>query len=255
MRGIWIIAQNTFKEMIRDRILYGLLIFALLLIGFSLALGQLSFTEQVRISANFGFLGIHLSTVMLAIFLGGSLVVKEIDKKTILTLLVKPITRTQFLLGKSLGLILVMLTGVLGLGSILFLVLWMMSFDVGMGFIWGLLGILMEATLILSMSLCFSTFARPVTVASGVLGLFLIGHWLESLEFFIKKSDSVIYKMVGKLMVSTFPDLEVFNWRSLVIYHETVSTKQALFAVSYLVVWVSIFMLIASFIFSRKDLG
>src|SRR5436305_70886 len=104
MRAIYVIAVNTFHEIIRDRILYGILVFALLLIGISLALGQLSFAEQSRISANFGFTGIHLAAAILAIFIGSSLVSREIEKRTIMTLLVRPLSRTQFIIGKFLGL-------------------------------------------------------------------------------------------------------------------------------------------------------
>src|SRR4051812_34634381 len=99
MKPVWIIAKNTYREIIRDRILYGIVVFALMLVGLSLALGQLTFAEQAKISADFGFIGIQLSAVVLAIFVGSSLVAKEIEKQTILTLLARPITRTQFLLG------------------------------------------------------------------------------------------------------------------------------------------------------------
>ena len=103
MNAVRVIAINTFREIIRDRILYGILVFALLLIGLSLALGQLSFAEQSRISANFGFTGIHLSAAILAIFIGSSLVAREIEKRTIMTLLVRPLTRTQFITASFLG--------------------------------------------------------------------------------------------------------------------------------------------------------
>ncbi len=86
MRPVWVLALNTYKEVIRDRILYALILFAVLLIGLSLALGQLSFAEQARISANFGLTGIHLVVVALAIFVGSNLVYKEIEKKTIMTI-------------------------------------------------------------------------------------------------------------------------------------------------------------------------
>src|SRR3989344_2748310 len=100
MKIIRIIARNTYREIIRDRILYVLILFALLIIGVSLALGQLSFAEQTRISINFGFSAISLSTVVLAVFAGSTLVFKEIEKRTVLTLLARPITRSQFLIGK-----------------------------------------------------------------------------------------------------------------------------------------------------------
>ena len=91
MRSAFIIAINTFREIIRDRILYGIVVFALILLGVSLALGSLGIQEQVRISLNFGFMGIQLSLVVLAIFVGSTLVYKEIEKQTVTTLLARPL--------------------------------------------------------------------------------------------------------------------------------------------------------------------
>jgi Cu-processing system permease protein len=134
MRAMMIIASNTFREIIRDRILYGIVVFALLLIGLSLALGGLSFSEEARISANFGFTGIQLSTAVLAIFIGSTLVSRELEKQTILTLLARPITRTQFLLGKLLGLIFVIMTVMAGLALVLALVLMWLKLPIDMSF-------------------------------------------------------------------------------------------------------------------------
>ena len=119
MNAVFVIAKNTFREVIRDRILYSLVVFALLLVLLSLSLGQLSFDENIRLSANFGFTGIHISAMALAVFIGSTLVAKEIEKQTILTLLARPISRAQFIMGKALGLMAVVNVVVLSLGLIL----------------------------------------------------------------------------------------------------------------------------------------
>lgn len=255
MRVVWIIALNTFREIIRDRILYGLVVFALLLIGMSLALGQLSFAEQIRISANFGFTGIHLSAVMLSIFAGGSLVAKEIDKKTIMTLLVRPISRLQFMLGKSIGLTLVVVSVVVGLAAVLALVLANMGFTLNVGFFLGLLGVLLESVVLLGLALFFSTFARPVMVASFVIGMFIIGHWLNSLDYFAEKSESPVFKGFGEVIVALFPNLETFNWRSLAIYGDTLEVSTVAMALLYAFVWYNLLLLAAALVIRKKDFG
>lgn len=194
MKSILIIAANTYREIIRDRILYGLIVFALLLIGLSLALGQLSFAEQTRISANFGLTAIHISAVMIAIFMGSSLVNKEIDKKTILTLFVRPISRLQFLLGKSLGLVLLILTAIGGLALVLMGVFLGIGLGISSLFFVALLGIILEALILLAVSLFFSAFATPVMVVAFSLGIFVIGHWTESLRFFAQKNESIAFE-------------------------------------------------------------
>jgi len=95
-----IIAKNTFKEVIRDKILYNILFFAILIIGFSVLLGKLSLGEQLKMIKDMGLSCISLFGTIIAIFVGISLVFKEIDKKTIYTIIAKPVSRKQFLLGK-----------------------------------------------------------------------------------------------------------------------------------------------------------
>ena len=200
MRAIWIIATNTFREIIRDRILYGIVVFALMLIGLSLALGELSFDEQARISANFGFTGIQLSAAILAIFIGSSLVAKEIEKQTILTLLARPITRTQFLLGKFVGLVLVILTVMAGISLVLAAIVSFLKLTVDLTFFEALYGVFLESILLTSIALFFGSFSRPIMTVIFTASLFLIGHWISSLTFFIEKSKSGGFKFFATLI-------------------------------------------------------
>ncbi|MCB0421430.1 MAG: ABC transporter permease subunit [Bdellovibrionales bacterium] len=255
MKSVWIIAHNTFREIIRDRILYGLIIFALLLIGLSLILGQLSFSEQMRISLDFGFAAIHISAVILSIFIGSTLVFKEIDKKTVMTLLARPITRFQFLIGKALGLVMVIGTVLVGLSAVLLIVLISMGVLVEANFTVGLYGIFLESIVLLSMALMFSTFTRPVMVVSACLGLFLIGHWMGSLEFFAQKSKAQSFIAFERFLSTVIPNLESFNWRSLAIYGDSISTDLLLSASFYSSIWVMIFLVTATLIIWRKDFG
>lgn len=106
MRSIAAIAFNTFKEAVRNRVLYVILFFSLIMIGASGAISQLSIAEHGRIIKNLGFASINLFGVAIAIFVGVSLVYNELEKRTIYTIVSKPIHRWQFLLGKYFGLLL-----------------------------------------------------------------------------------------------------------------------------------------------------
>ena len=105
MQSLLVVAQNTFRETVRDKILYNLVFFALLLIGASVLLGTLTIGEQSRIINDVGLAAINLVGVIMAIFVGIGLVSKEIERRTIYTILARPITRTQFVLGKYCGLV------------------------------------------------------------------------------------------------------------------------------------------------------
>src|SRR5713101_8340318 len=105
MNRILVIARNTFRETLRDKILYNLVFFALLMIGSAVLLGSLTMGEQGKIIKDIGLAGINLFGVLIAIFVGISLVSKEIEKRTIYSIIAKPIRRYEFLLGRYSGLV------------------------------------------------------------------------------------------------------------------------------------------------------
>lgn len=253
MNAIRVIALNTFREIIRDRILYGILVFALLLIGLSLALGQLSFAEQSRISANFGFTGIHLSAAILAIFIGSSLVAREIEKRTIMTLLVRPLTRTQFIVGKFFGLVMVLTSLIAGLSLVLLAVVSFLQLKIELNFLIAIIGIWFEALLLLSLALFFGSFARPTMTVVFTGSMFLIGHWVDSLKFFVEKSESSGFKLLGKIITKVFPNLEVLNWRSAPVYELSIPASTSLPALLYAFAWIVFLLSLTSLIFRRRD--
>lgn len=255
MRSVKIIALNTFREIIRDRILYGLVVFSLLLMAFSMILGQLSFEEQVRISMNFGLSAIHIGTVILSIFVGSTLVNKEIEKKTIMTLLVRPITRTQFLLGKALGLLFVNVLVASGLAAILTLVLLFLGAEFTASFAWALYGIVLEGVVLLGITLLFSTFSTPFMVVAFAAGIFLVGHWVDSLAFFADKSESGSFKLFETVVTAVWPNLEALNWRSQAVFASPVSVSELINASAYSIAWFVFVIAMTAIVFRKKDFG
>ena len=255
MRPVWVLAINTFREVIRDRILYALLLFAILLIGLSLALGQLSFAEQARISANFGMSAIHLCAVALAIFVGSNLVYKEIEKKTIMTILVRPISRLQFIFGKALGLTMVILTMIAGLAFILALVFWGLGKPVDARFALVLAGLLAESLVLLGVTILFSMITKPLLVVCFSIGVFLIGHWQGSLEYFAQKDEGGSLKMVSWLVGHFLPNLERVNWKDLVLYDQPIEFVAKAASLGNAIAWFALCIWISSLLFMRKDVG
>jgi ABC-type transport system involved in multi-copper enzyme maturation permease subunit len=129
------IALNTFREAVRDRVLYGVLGFAVLVLLFTLALAELSLGEEERVVSDLGFASISLFSVVIAIFLGSSLLYKEIERKTLYVILPKPIARSEFLVGKYLGIALTALVFVGFMGAVQ---LWVMAVQRA-GAVWWLL--------------------------------------------------------------------------------------------------------------------
>ena len=102
---IYAIALNTYREAVRDKVLFGVLVLAAAVLALTLALGELSLDQQMRVVTDLGLASISMFSVVIAIFLGSSLLYKEIERKTLYVILPKPIARFEFLLGKYLGIV------------------------------------------------------------------------------------------------------------------------------------------------------
>ena len=254
MKPVLIVAINTYREIIRDRILYGIVVFAFLLIGLSLALGQLSFSEQMRITTSFGLSAIQISAVVLSIFLGSTLVTREIEKKTILTLLVRPVTRFQFLIGKAMGLLMVQLVVITGLAGVLLLVYKLTHVPIHVQVLIALYGVFLEATVLLGVALFFSIFAAPMMVVAFSVSVFLVGHWLDSLKFFTSQRFD-LYHSVGVAVGRVLPNLQNFNWRSAVIYADIIPSSAIGWSSLYGVLWFLALIAAAALLFWGRDFG
>jgi ABC-type transport system involved in multi-copper enzyme maturation permease subunit len=143
----WAIAINTFREAVRDKVLYGVLGFAIAVLLFTLALAELSLSEQRRVVMDVGLASISFFSVVVAVFLGSSLLYKEIEKKTLYVILPKPLRRSTFLIGKYAGITLTAITFIAIMGAVQLWVasvqadaaiLWLAAMPLGLGVVLGL---------------------------------------------------------------------------------------------------------------------
>src|SRR5512143_1445034 len=183
---IFSIAANTFRESIRNKILYAILAFALFVIGMTFFLADLSVGDLARIIADVGLASIHIFGVTLAVFIGITLVSQEVERKTVYLILSKPVPRWEFIVGKALGLSLTLALTTLLMGSVLFLVHFGYRYGGGPqpGIFVVSAGIYMELILLICLASLFSTFTTPVLSAIFTLSLFIIGHVTGDLVVF-----------------------------------------------------------------------
>jgi ABC-type transport system involved in multi-copper enzyme maturation permease subunit len=167
---IYAIALNTFREAVRDRVLYAVLGFACAVLFFTLALAELSLHEQARVINDIGLASISLFSVMVAIFLGSSLLYKEIERKTLYVILPKPIRRSEFLLGKYLGIVLTALVFVGLMGA---LQIWITALSAEAAPL-ALLGSLLALALVLGAGLYFARDRTAVLVPFAALALLTV---------------------------------------------------------------------------------
>lgn len=246
------IALNTFRENLRDKLLYNLLVFALLMIGSSLLLMRLTLGEFHRLLLNVGLGSINIFGVLIAIFVGIGLVNKEIEKKTIYTIVSKPVARYQFLIGKYLGLTLTLLVNTLVMAGGLLLVLFAQGVPIESMLFKALGLIFMEFMVITAVALLCSTFTSATLSAIFTLATYVIGHLTADLKTFGEKMDEGMRAVVSGLYY-ILPNLERFNLKGNVIHHIEVSGTDLLLIVVYGLTYVAFLLMSASIIFQRRD--
>ncbi len=253
MRNIWIVAHNTTKEILRDKVLYGLFVFALFLIFCSLLLGQLSFAEQARIVTDLGLVATQVGCGMLSVFVGSSLVWKEIERQTVLTLLSKPVSRAKFLIGKFLGLGLVIILVDILISTVLALLIQNLGDVHWYQFIVAEIGALFESLFLLSVAIFFGVFCRPIMTTVFTLSIWVLGHGINDLHYFSQKSPNEIFKAIGLGISKFFPNLDYFNFKEAVIYGDAISSLSITRAFGIWIAWFIILSIASTWIFEKRD--
>jgi len=252
-RRLFSIAANTFRETVRNKILYVILAFALVVIGLTWFLADLSMGELSRIVADVGLASIHLFGVTIAVFLGITLVSQEMERKTIYLVLSKPVPRWEFVLGKAAGLCSTILLTTSVMTVTLFVVYGVYSGKAESGILLASAGVYLELVLLVCLATLFSTFTTPTLSAMFTLALFLIGHLSRSLFVLGGQAKSAGARAAASFLFYILPNLEIFNWKNGVVYGDVRSPAILLPAAGYLVCYGAAVLLLACLLFSRKD--
>ena len=247
------IALNTFKEAIRDRILYLLFFFAAVSLAFSRLLAVLTVGDRVKIIKDVGLASISIFGVLMAILIGTGLVYKEIDKKTIYTLLAKPIRRWQFLLGKFFGLVLTLFVMILAMGLIFLVIVLLHTGKLEGRMLLAILFIFLELVLITAVAILFSCFSTPILSSIFSLSFYLIGHLSWGLETLIQKTRSGTARVALRGLSAILPDLENFNFKTEVVHGLAVDPKFYFFSALYGLVYTIFILALAVLIFKKRD--
>jgi ABC-type transport system involved in multi-copper enzyme maturation permease subunit len=246
------IALNTFRENLRDKLLYNLLIFALLMIGSSLLLMRLTLGEFHRLLLDIGLGSVNVFSVLIAIFVGIGLVSKEIDKKTIYTIVSKPVARFEFLLGKFFGLTITLLVNILIMTAGLLAVLMAQSVPIEVVLFKAIGLILLECMVVTAVALLCSTFTSATLSAIFTLAIYVIGHLTADLKTFGQKMDG-LGRSVLEGMYYLLPNLERFNLKGHVTHQLDVPLNDLMLIVAYGMAYTAFLLLLASMIFQRRD--
>ncbi len=250
---IFSIAANTFRETIRNKILYTILAFALLVIGLSRFLADLSVGELTRIIVDVGLACIHLFGVLIAVFIGITLISNEVERKTVYLILSRPVPRWEFIVGKAVGLSGTLALVTLVMSLTLFLVHLGYEGAPETGIFIASAGIYMELVLLICLASLFSTFTTPTLSAIFTLSAFLIGHVSKDLVVFGGRAASRTVRLTADILFYLLPNLENVNWKNEVVYGGVRSFSVLLLPAGYMLSYSAAVLVLACLIFSRKD--
>jgi ABC-type transport system involved in multi-copper enzyme maturation permease subunit len=253
MRAIAVIALNTFRENLRDKILYNLVFFAVLLIGLSVVLADLTIMEHHRMIKDMGLAAINLVGLIISVFVGIGLVNKEIERRTIYTIMARPISRKLFILGKYCGLALTLLVNMLIMLGVFLATLGLYGVPITWTLFQAVQLIFVEMLLVTALALLFSTFSSSSLSAMMTLALYVIGHLMGDLKGLTEKSHAVTLKPVVSSLYYLCPNLEVLNIKGQVAAGVAVTATYQLLASLYGLSYVAASIGLACMIFQRRD--
>ncbi|MCX6808259.1 MAG: ABC transporter permease subunit [Candidatus Berkelbacteria bacterium] len=253
IKPILLITKNTFKEAIRDKILYGILVFAILFLLSTQLFASISLGENIKVVKDLGLAGIYIFSLIITIFLGSQIIHREIENKTLRLLLSKPISIGQFVIGKFLGLFLSISANV-AIMTLIYLTLVKLS---GGGFdfisLWSILLLLFELAILIALTILFSTFTTPLAGTLYSIIVLYIGHSLEMLKQATQVSSALI-KWLADLAYYLLPNLEKFNIRNLVVYDFKPGSGTIIYPVLYSILYTGLLLYLSGLSLKKRDL-
>jgi Cu-processing system permease protein len=266
MRQIWLGANAVFRESVRDRVPYSIVVFAVLMIAASYLISQLTAGQDMKIIKDLGLAALSIFGLLIAVFIGVGLVTKEVEKRSVYGLLTKPLSRAEFLLGKYAGLVMTLAVNLAVMTIALYIVLfysnWMAS--EGLRRSWeapavdprllvAIVLIFAELMLVTALALFFSTFTSPLWATLLTLGLWVAGHFNSDLRNFGTVVDSAPVIWLARVIYYVIPNLAPFDIKGEVVHGVQVTMRHVGFTLAYAALYIGVLLTGAVTIFGRRD--
>jgi len=257
IRNIMALARNTFLEVLREKILYNVFLIGVLVFGLGILASQLSFGNPERVVLDFGVLAVALSSSIIAILLGSTVVLKEFNRRTVFVILAHPVSGFEFIIGKFLGVAAVLSVNWL-LSCILFTtLLWGIGLgNAGANFstLWVAFSLsLLQALVLAGVIIAFSTFTTSSISIMASAGLYLIGHGISQLTLVAAKAEGFVAKCFFKSLLLVLPNLEHFSLGLRVTYGLPVGFQLIATSLFYALCWVVFTLLVAGALLKYRE--
>ncbi len=260
------VALSVFRESVRDRVFYNLLLFAVLLVGAAVLVGQMTAGQDIKIIKDLGLAATSAFGLFIAVFIGIGLVWKELERHSVYSLLAKPVRRTELVLGKYLGLAFTLLVNVAVMAAVLYVVLacmWWISPEniraswespaLDPALLVAFLLIYVQLLLVTAIALFFSTFSSPMLSAVLTFGFYVIGHFNADLKHFETVIASAPLVWLTRALYYLLPNLAPFDVTAPVVHGQAVSPGYVAMTIGYGAVYVAFLLAAGAHIFARRD--
>lgn len=251
---VFSIAQITFFELVREKILWSTFLFAVLSVGLAYSLSRLSFTENARIAMDFGLSAIALIGGLLSIIMGGALIAREVENRTLYLVLTKAIWRWQFVLGRILGLMAVL---TVNSAMMIFVLLFIFVLSGGapdQSLIQSFLLQITEFGILASVACVFSSFSTVSLSAMITSGVWIIGHAMVDLKLLINRVEPPEVRPIFKILTSILPDLTRFDVKMQISHDLPIAWSYTAINIVYGISYILFALILSCIIFSKRDL-
>ena len=266
MRVIAHVAVNVFKESVRDKVLYNLVVFAVLLMSSSYLIGELTAGQDVKIIKDLGLASISVFGLLIAVFIGIGLVWKEVEKRSIYTLLTKPMRRQEFLLGKYFGLVLTLVINVAVMTAAYYAVLAYMQVvsppnlraswpapATDPALLKAIVLIMLELMLVTAIALLFSTFSSPFLSTMLTTAVWVMGHFNQDLRDYGATIPSPLAASIARGIYYVIPNFSAFDVKLQVVHAQAVPLGYIGFTTAYGLTYIALVLVTAVIVFSKRD--
>jgi len=257
MSRVGVVALNTFREAVRDRVLYNLVFFALVMIAASILVGQVSIGIEEMVIVTLGLSAISVIGLLIAVFIGVGLVSKEMDKRTLYALLAKPVRRWEFLLGKFGGLVLTLTVNTLAMAAGLFLALKLVKSSADIleaSVLVAVYFIVLKLALVVALALLFSCFTTPLLSILYTAGLYIAGLFVTEMRNYQSETMSRALQTLLRWLSYLLPNFENFDVMAAAAHGRAIPRALIAQNTAYAAAYCAVLLGAAAAIFTRRNL-
>jgi ABC-type transport system involved in multi-copper enzyme maturation permease subunit len=254
MRAVWAIAANTFREAIRDRILYLFIGFAVVMVISSKLFGMLTVGDETKIIKDIGLASMRFFSMLIAVLMSMILISREVDNRTVFNILAKPVRRWQFIFGKYLGLVAIVGANLLLITVVLVVVVLIVSGELDFMLVFAGAMTMLEMLILAAFATFFAVLTKPILGSLMTLAVFVVGHLSSDLWLLTRQLPGALTRGVVAVIYYLLPNLERFNFDTEVVHDLSIPGPAVGWAILYAAAFVAVVLYLATLRFGGKDL-